>query len=481
MIYQPKLPRWTHQNKALHTMNGAPAFALLMEMRTGKTKVILDEFGQDVLDGRIENLLVVAPAGVYRTWEVDAAKHLADEFKARVRIGRWESDAPPAAKRSLTDAMKRRGPKILLVNVEALSTVDAAKVLCTLFLTQGPTTMVIDESTTIKNHKAKRTKFCLRAGLLAKKRRILSGMPTPQSPLDIFAQFGFLDPRIIGHSSFERFQARYAVVTPKPFGPGGRLINTVSGYQNLPELKAKLQPYAYRVRLADCYDLPEKMYLRRDVELTPEQRVAYAQMQAFATTVLENTERVTATIVLTQLLRLHQILAGHTKSDNGIIVDIPENKTAEVLSILAEHPGKAIIWAAYDADIRKIARKITEVYGEGSVARFWGGNADTREDEEKQFKTDPKCRFMVATASAGGRGRTWDVADLMIYYSTTFSLEHRMQSEERAQMVGKTDHVAYFDLICRNTVEDKIVDALRNKKRLSDMITGDRWKEWIAP
>jgi SNF2 family DNA or RNA helicase len=479
--YQPKLPRWTHQNQAMRVMSGHDAFALLMEMRTGKTKVILDEFGQDEAQGLIENLLIVAPAGVYRTWEVDAAKHLSDDLRRRVKIGRWESDASPEAKRQLTDSMKRKGPKILLMNVEALSTVDAAKMLCGLFLTQGPTTMVIDESTTIKNPSAKRTKFCLRAGRVAKKRRILSGMPTPQSPLDVYSQFDFLDPKIIGYSSYYQFRNRYAMIVPKPFGPGGRMIDTITGYQNLEELRAKLQPHNYRVKLADCYDLPEKMYLRRDVELTQEQKIAYQEMQAFATTVLENTERVTATIVLTQLLRLHQILAGHTRSDNGVLIDIPENKTREVLAILQEHSGKAIIWAAYDADIRKIAEKITGVYGPGSVARFWGGNADTREAEEKAFKTDPKCRFMVATASAGGRGRTWDVADLMIYYSNTFSLEHRMQSEERAQMVGKVDRVAYFDLITLNTVEEKIVRALRDKMNLSDAITGDNYREWITP
>jgi SNF2 family DNA or RNA helicase len=151
-----------------------------------------------------------------------------------------------------------------------------------------------------------------------------------------------------------------------------------------------------------------------------------------------------------------------------------------MLSILENHKGKAIIWAAYDQNVRRITDRLVDVYGPGSVARFWGGNADTREAEERQFKTDPKCRFMVATPSAGGRGRTWDVADLMIYYSNTFNLEHRMQSEERAQMVGKANRVAYFDLACRGTVEDKILHALRNKMNLSNAVTGDDWKQWIV-
>jgi len=216
------------------------------------------------------------------------------------------------------------------------------------------------------------------------------------------------------------------------------------------------------------------------VPMTDEQRTAYREMKQFAVAILEDTERVTATIVLTQMLRLHQILTGVTMSDDGNVVEVPEKRTAEMLAILENTEGKAIIWAAYDANVRRIAAALTEVYGAGSVARFWGGNEKTREAEEKAFKTDPKCRFMVATAAAGGRGRTWDVADTIIYFSNTFSLEHRVQSEERAQLVGKRETVAYFDLCTPGTVEEKIITALRHKMELSNAITGDSWREWIV-
>ena len=372
-----------------------------------------------------------------------------------------------------------KGPKILLVNVEALSTVKAAKQLCTNFLAAGPTTMVIDESTTIKSHKAARTKFCLTVGFLAKKRRILSGLPTPQSPLDIHAQFQFIDPAIL-RERFEAFQARYAIM--ENIRSGGRLIPVVRAYQNIGELTDRMRPHSFRVRLDECYDMPEKMYLRRDIEMTAEQKRLYDEMMRYAVAELDNMERVTATVVLTQLLRLHQILAGHTRADDtGAIVDIPENKTAEMLDIVEKISGKAIVWAAYDADVKKITKALEDVYGRGSAARFWGGNRDTREDEERDFKTNPRCRFMVATAAAGGRGRTWDMANTMIYYSdNTFSLEHRMQSEERAGGVGKTQSIAFFDLVCRGTVEEKILAALRNKKTLSDAVMEDGYIAWLV-
>ena len=464
-------------------MRPRTAFALFMEMRCGKTKCILDEFGELATRGDLSRLLVVAPAGVYRTWETDIAKHLGDALRRRTEIRLWDSQAATSVKHGLERFVATSGPKIFLVNIEALSTVLAAQKLVAQFLKKAPAMMVIDESTVIKNLDAKRTRFCVAAGQHAAKRRILSGLPSPQSPLDLYAQCRFLDPAILGFGDFQAFQDRYAVTSKLPVRDRrGRkhMIDVVNGYRDLDDLSAKILPHAFRVRLADCYDLPPKIYMRRDIELTSEQKRAYGELVTYATTVLKNAERVTATMVLTQLLRLHQIVAGHTKSDDGVESEIPENKTSELLSVLEQHRGKAIIWVAYDADIRRLTSVLTKTYGAGSVARFWGGNADTRELEEKQFLNDPNCRFMIATAASGGRGRTWAVADTIIYYSNTFSLEHRMQSEERAQGIGKVNSVLYVDLVARDTVEEKILHALRDKMSLSDAVTGDNWRSWVV-
>ncbi len=118
-------------------------------------------------------------------------------------------------------------------------------------------------------------------------------------------------------------------------------------------------------------------------------------------------------------------------------------------------------------------------YGPNSVARFWGGNVATREDEERLFLSSPNCRFMVATPSAGGRGRTWSNADLVIYYSSTNNLEHRDQSEQRAQGYHKERAVDYIDLIVPRTIEGKILNALRNKIDMASAINGDNYKEWL--
>jgi SNF2 family DNA or RNA helicase len=501
--YIPKLELWTHQKKGLNHLLANRNFALLMEMRTGKTATILAEFGALEATGKAKSLLVVAPAGVYLTWVDDAQKHLSDDLKRRTKIFAWSAQGGVKAAREQEAFMVYEGPRILLVNAEALSVVPRARELCITFLSQSQAMLVMDESTWMKNPKAKRTIFAInKLKPLAARRRILSGLPNPQGPLDLYSQFYFLDPYILGYPSFTQFKVRYGVMRPVPFGPRGQIIQVVVGYRDLDDIHRKIAPYSYRVKLEDCYDMPAKVYMRREVTMTTEQQRIYRQIKDFATASLGNEEHVTSTMVITQLLRLHQVLCGHTMSDNGVEIDISENRTAALLEQLEDVPEneKAIIWCSYDADVKKVATALAKTYNQDLryvdqngnekikeptwpddpvVARFWGGNRSTREEEEKRFKTDPKCRFMVATAAAGGRGRTWDIANLNIYYSNTPNLEHRLQSEERPQAKGKTVPVAYVDLICRGTIEEKIIKALREKLNLSSIITGDDYKEWL--
>jgi SNF2 family DNA or RNA helicase len=248
-----------------------------------------------------------------------------------------------------------------------------------------------------------------------------------------------------------------------------------------------MAPHSFRVLLKDCYDLPPKTYQVREVPLTDEQERLYREMRDYATAKLSEQEHVTATIVITQMLRLHQILCGHVRNDLGEVREVSENRTDAVMEVLEEYgpDGKAIIWACYDPDVQKIAARLAREYGPGSVARFWGGNRSTREEEEAKFKTDPQCRFMVATAAAGGRGRTWDMADLVIYYASKNDLEHREQSEERPQNVGKVNSVLYVDLVAvpswgGTTVDHKFLNALRGKIDMAATISGDDWREWIV-
>ena len=480
MTYTSAFKPWPHQVEGLRRLKGQENFALLMAMRTGKTKTLLDDFGRLEAAGEVTNLLVIAPGGVYKTWQGAAEEHLSKNLQERILIGTWTSGAGKKKQFTFNHFMEATDrPRILLMNVEALSSVKAAKTACLEFMDQGPCMVAVDESTIIKKPTTKRTKFLVKeVAARAKFRRILCGLPTPKSPLDLYSQFEFLDWRILGFKSYYAFRARYAIIQRQDFG--GRSVPLVMGYQNIPELREKIAPFSYRVKLEDCYDLPPKIYTKREVSLTAEQSRLYKEMKLFATAKISSTEFVTATIVIAQIIRLHQILCGHTVDENGKKHTIPELRTKALLDLLAEFDGKAIIWCSYDLDVQKVSHTLMKEYGIPSTSRFWGGNTRSREEEEQRFLNDPECRWMVATAAAGGRGRTWTVASLVVYYSNTNDLEHRSQSEERAQAVDKKESVEYVDLIAPGTVDEKIIMALRKKINLSSAITGDNYKEWLV-
>lgn len=492
--YVSKRKPWAHQKRALDKMYRKVGFALLMAMRTGKTKTLLDDFGTLECEDLVDDLLVIAPAGVYRTWEVAIQDHLATDLLARTDVCTWSANMGKRDRDKLDKFMEERNikkgkPRILLVNIEALSVVERAKLLCMKFCMQRRVMVAVDEATAMKNYRAKRTKFINKQlKPLAEWRRILTGLPTPKSPLDLFSQFEFLDNKILGFSNFISFRARYAVM--KRLVVGGRGVDIVVGYRDTDTLYDLIEPHSSRVKLEDCYDLPAKIYTTREVRMTDEQSRIYRSLKDFATAELETGRHVSAQQVITQILRMHQVLCGHTTDENGHHIEIPENRTSELLDLLEEYDGKkAIIWCSYDHDVRKVSlalekmanpqRKFFDENSLTTVARFWGGNRADREREEQEFLHNPECRFMVATAAAGGRGRTWTNADLVVYYSNTADLEHRSQSEERAQGVDKTTSVLYVDLVVPGTVDMKMLQTLRKKINMSGAITNDGWREWV--
>jgi hypothetical protein len=477
MKYPPKRKPRQKQAEALQRMDGHKAFALFLEMRVGKTKVILDDWAQKVANKEVSDLCVIAPASVYRIWETALQDDVNDALLKQCYVYTWVSKEKASTKALLAHP----GPRILIMNVEALSTVDPARKLCLNFLAR-PTMLVIDESTTIKSPTAVRTLIINRVlSHRAAFRRILSGLPTPRSPLDIFSQMEFLDRNILGYSDYDSFCMHYAITRKTTFG--GKLkypITVVDGYKNQEELREKILPYSFRAELRECADLPSSQYMIREITMTKEQERVYKELKKFAIAKLDGQARITPEVVITQMLRMHQVLMGRGVDSDDNVHSIGEHRTATLIDLLNETKEKAIIFCSYDADVQKVAAALRKEFGNNSVARFWGGNRQTREAEEKEFKTNPECRFMVATAAAGGFGRAWDVASITVFYSNTDNLEHRMQAEARQLSVDKTAPMLYVDLVVRGTIEDKILQALRSKINLSAAITNDNWRQWVV-
>lgn len=489
-MYSPKHEAYSHQTEALGILSDKSAFALFLDMGTGKTKIILDEFQEECSkeDG-LTDLLIVAPGGSYSNWVTELEEHLDPELYLRLVIAKWKSGSGKAMKDVDELLEVTEQPRVLIVNVESLSTVLAAKVACINFLKSKKATAVVDESTSLKNVKAKRTKFLIRyVANLAKRRRILSGLPSPNSPLDLYSQFEFLDSKILGFPSFNVFKSTYAITKRVQF-PGARFpTDIVLGYRDIDRLHNQIKPYSYRKTKDECLDLPPKVYMPpRLVEMTPEQKKVYQDIKDKSTSELEKGVHINAPLVITKMLRLHQILCGHVVDEDGVLREVPTNRIDALLEVLGEHSGKAVIWANYNHSVEAVVEAISTkkdsdknlIYGEKAVAKFYGNNAGTRLDDERRWKTDPECRFLVASQGAGSLGNTWVEADLVVYYSNDFSLEHRMQSEDRAHRSGQTKSVTYVDIMTPNSVDQKIVNALRNKINLSSEITGDDYKEWL--
>lgn len=494
MMHQPP-PLWSHQRHALERMEGRRAFALLMRQRTGKTRVALEDFACLQAAGAVDDLLVVAPAGVYRTWEGALQEHLAEPLRSQLRTHVLEASRLNGVK-SYVEATRaflrdRSRPRCLLANVEALSLEGKSRLTVQHYLEKGRVYFVIDESTIVKALDSKRTKYILSIAPLARYRRILTGLMTPEGPLDAYAQFEFLQPGLLGFENYYAFKARY-VVTKKIWVPGlkgvptwhpkaqAHAVDQVVGFKHLDDLGKRIAPHAVRVRLEDIYDMPPKVYQVRHVALTPEQRRIYGELRAYATARLEGERHVTATMAMVEMLRLHQVICGHVRDEQGQTYEVATNRPAELLAVLREHEGKAIVWCTYDHDVRAIETALTETYGPGCCARFWGGNRDTREAEEARFQTDPACRFMIGTPAAGGRGRMWAAADLVVYFSNGFSLEARDQSEERTQAVGKTVPTLYVDLVAPGTVDEKVLHILRKKLNVDVELSGVGWRHWVV-
>jgi SNF2 family DNA or RNA helicase len=363
------------------------------------------------------------------------------------------------------------------MNVEAFSTkkgVDFAE----RFLACHKAMIAIDESTTIKNPGAIRTKNILSLSRYGKYKRILTGSPVTKSPLDLYTQCEFLDPWLLGHSSYYTFRTRYALMRTANFG--GRSVKIVVGYKNLSELTNKLKPFSYRCLKDECLDLPKKTYMKRIIQLTPEQSKVYNQMKQLALAELNGKVTTTAT-VLTQLMRLHQITCGHFKSDDGTVQKLKNERITELINILDEISGKVIIWAHWKNDIETIVKEVEKKYGSDSIVTYYGDT--TTEDRQKAIKqiqdlSNP-TRFLVGTPQTGGYGITLTGASTMIYYSNGYDLEKRQQSEARIDRIGQTKPMTYIDLLAEGTVDEKIVKALRKKIDIASTIMGEELKDWI--
>ena len=476
MNYKFKTKPYAHQLRALEMSWDKKCFAYFMEMGTGKSKVLIDNTAILYDNGKINGVLIVAPKGVYKNWySSEIPTHLPDHIEKNMVL--WQANITKQQQKYL-DTLFKTGTDlhILIMNVESLSTKKGVD-FAARFLNSHRTMMAIDEFTTIKNPTAKRTKNIVALGKYAQYKRILTGSPVTKSPLDLYTQCEFLDPWLLDHQSFYSFRTRYAVMRKMNFG--GRSVEIPVGYKNLGELSDKLKPFSDRVLKDDCLDLPKKTFMKRTVQLTPDQFKVYEQMKKEALAIM-NGKMTTTANALTQLMRLQQITCGHFKADDGTTQEINSNRLDELINVLGELEGKVVIWAHWQSDVRQIIKAVVKDFGNNSFVDYYGLTPqDERQQNIKRFQEDDACRFFIGTPQTGGYGITLTAASNMVYYSNGYDLEKRQQSEARIDRIGQEKPMTYIDIICEDTVDDRIVKALRKKVNIARQVMGEELKAWI--
>jgi SNF2 family DNA or RNA helicase len=481
-----KTEPFAHQRALLEETWEREAFALFWEMGCGKSWVVLNTAARLFRVGKIDGLTVVAPKGVYRNWIGEIEAHLPDDVPRTIAVWSPETTKKKAAELGRV-MLHSESLRVLLVNVEAMSTARAQKQLEG-FLKVSKSLLAVDESTWVKTPKAKRTEALVELAKLAPYRRIMTGSAITKNPLDLYSQCDVLGHGLLGFRSFYAYKNRYAetetIRVPVPVRAGEqpktREVEKVVGFQRIDELKERLAGFSQRLLKSECVDLPPKIYERRDVELTAEQSTLYRELREKSRAELAGQAHVTAPMVITRMLRLHQVVCGFVRTDDGLDMPLASKRDMALLEVLEETSGKAIVWAPYRFSIKRIAALLAEEYGSGAAVTYFGDTTDEERSAAIQvFQHDPACRFFIGNPQTAGFGLTLTAALTVIYFANGHRLEDRLQSEDRAHRIGQTQAVTYVDLVASGTVDERIIASLRAKKQIAGEVLGEEWKDWI--
>lgn len=474
---------YEHQHNVVAETALNPYWAYFLEMGCGKSKIMLDKISVLASINKIKAAIIIAPKGVYSNW---VNKEIPQHFSKTIpyTILKWGDKSRQFKelwKEVLDPKFNPTNFIFFVINIEALSSKSGVQALASFQSKFAPECLICcDESTVIKNPKAKRTVAAVKAAHKCFYRAILTGAPVTKSPLDLYAQCAFLKQGILGHTSFYTFRNEYAIMKDQINPYNGATFKQVVGYQNEDKLRDILKTFSTRITKQECLDLPDKIYTTREVEMTPEQKAYYDDIKKENLALLENGDQISAQFAITRLLRMHQIVCGCTKTDSGEEIDIKNNRLSELMNILAEISGKVIIWANYRANIKAILEAIKNEYGERAVVGYFGDTSQAdREDAVYRMQHDPDTRFFVGNTQTGGYGITLTEATTTIYYSNNYDLEKRLQSEDRNHRIGQTSNVTYIDLVTPGTVDMKILKALKAKMNIADAILDDNPKEWL--
>jgi SNF2 family DNA or RNA helicase len=431
--YTHKTTPFSHQAQWLAKTADREFFAYFWDQGTGKSKIIVDTAAMLWEAGEIDAVLVVAPSSVHVNWVTEEIPtHLPDHVMERSRVQIYHSGGQTARRlwhqEAINNTMRHDGLSWLTISYAGFMTA-AGKETVWRFLRDRRVLYVLDESMFIKSPNAKRTKSICASSKHAHYRRVLCGTPAANSPFDVYPQLKFLNENFWKHHGIDSALAfrHFFGVFAKGVSVNNRHMEWVVKYKNLDLMREWLEPISSRVMKEDVLDLPDKLYSKRHVKLTPAQRRIYDQLK------------------------------------DDFMVELANGELVQ-----------AIIWANWNEDINQI----TDLLGKRAVQFDGQITEDERQRNKEKFKAGD-AQFFVSKPSVGGTGHTLTEAKTVIYYNNGYSLTNRLQSEDRAHRIGQKDNVDYVDIMGEGTIDEHVVTALRNKFDVAAQVTGDIAKEWI--
>jgi len=485
--YVFKTKPWEHQAEAFGLSRDEEFFALFMEQRTGKTKVIVDTAAWLYAKGEIDCLFILAPNGVHRLWVSDEIPtHMPEHIQTAMFL--WTNGRLNTQKGQKLFGERLRSTKLAIFafNIEAMST-EKGKEAARAILNTRRCLFVIDESTTIKTPGSKRTRTLIGRGKArglgehAAYRRILTGTPSPQGPFDLYSQMKFLDKDFWADmGSFHGFKHHFGVFDRGFNSRTGQAYDELVEYKNIEELNARIAAHSFRVLRDDCFDTPDQIFQKKVFELAPDQRKVYNELRDELIIEIDDGEIITAELAIVRLMRLQQVASNFIPREDGTLIQISEkNPRLEAMAELIEEDRQHqnIIWCRFNEE----ADQLCDLADRMGIkhARYDGQVTEKQRAKNKKQFQDGTARLFIGKAQVGGRGLELAMARNTFYYSNSFDLEHRLQSQDRTQSKQQKHSVGVTDLIALETGDEKIVETLRSKRSVAAMITGDTLKDWI--
>lgn len=478
MAHRFRTEPFAHQREWWEKTWQEPSHALFWEQGTGKTKLVIDTAAALHDAGEIDTVLIIAPRTVHTNWVLDEVPtHLPEEVLERSSLLAWRTASARTQwhRRAVARLVRHEGLAWLSLTYDAMMT-DLGRAAAWRLLRDRRCLYVLDESGRVKTPGAKRTKRVIASGRYARWKRILDGTPVTNSPFDVYSPIKFLDQEFWErHGIPDSLAFRHEHAVFRQSEQGGTFPVR---YRNLERLRKWLEPISSRVTKDEVLDLPPKLYTKRRFEMSPEQWRAYNELRDDFITWLDSGEPVTAPLIITRLLRLQQVTCGYLPTgdpDRPLSPLGSRNPRLDALREVVEGTEhQAIVWAKFRQDIDLIM----EMLGR-RAARLDGGLSESERELSIRRWRAGEVQYLVSNPAVGGSGLTLCEARAMIYYSNSFRLWERLQSEDRAHRHGQQHPVLYTDLLAEDTIDEHIARSLSKKLDIASKVTGDDVREWL--